>query len=257
MSFFITFTRTITAQPPSPYYVGDDCRNSTEQSLTSGYKTNLNSLLSWLSSDAATSKGYNHIAIGTTTRDAVYGLYDCRGDVTGTFCQFCISTAASDILRRCPNRPSALIWYNYCILRYSNRPFFGNLTITPTWLIPAGTKNTTNSTLELQKAETYIQSLIKNATVETKLLYAMGEFNSGGSLGKRYGLVQCSRDLTSVQCRECLNDMLDQVPKCCAAKVGWMAGCPSCLIKYADFMFYKITIITQGQGSSPLPNSGN
>ncbi|RYR32492.1 hypothetical protein Ahy_A10g047047 isoform E [Arachis hypogaea] len=239
LSFFICFTTT-RAQSSSPNYVGDDCKNSTEESLTSGFKTNLNSVLSWLSSDAATSKGYNHTAIGTATGDAVYGLYDCRGDVTGTFCQFCVSTAASDIVQHCPNRSSAVIWYNYCILRYSNHDFFGNLTITPSWQFP-GTKNTTNSTQELQEAETYMQSLIKNATVETNLLYAMGEFNSGGSSGERYGFVQCSRDLTSDQCRQCLNAMLDQVPKCCATKVGWQVLAPSCLIKYDDFMFYKIT----------------
>ncbi|MED6120353.1 hypothetical protein PIB30_118685 [Stylosanthes scabra] len=248
------FTRTITAQTsPSPNYVGDDCKNSTQQSLTSGYKTNLNSVLSWLSSDAATSKGYNHTAVGTATKDAVYGLYDCRGDVTGTFCQFCVSTAAADILQHCPNRSSAVIWYNYCILRYSNHDFIGNLTTTPSWQIPQ-TKNTTNSTLELQNAETNMQSLIKNATVETKLLYAMGEFNSGGSLGERYGLVQCSRDLTSEQCRECLNDMLDQVPKCCATKVGWQVLAPSCLIKYDDFMFYKL--VTTSQAPSPANKNG-
>ncbi|XLU76299.1 hypothetical protein S245_035352 [Arachis hypogaea] len=252
LSFFICFTTT-RAQSSSPNYVGDDCKNSTEESLTSGFKTNLNSVLSWLSSDAATSKGYNHTAIGTATGDAVYGLYDCRGDVTGTFCQFCVSTAASDIVQHCPNRSSAVIWYNYCILRYSNHDFFGNLTITPSWQFP-GTKNTTNSTQELQKAETYMQSLIKNATVETNLLYAMGEFNSGGSSGERYGFVQCSRDLTSDQCRQCLNAMLDQVPKCCATKVGWQVLAPSCLIKYDDFMFYKITT---SQAPSPLLNSGN
>ncbi|QHO04821.1 Cysteine-rich receptor-like protein kinase [Arachis hypogaea] len=252
LSFFISFTTT-RAQSSSPNYVGDDCKNSTEESLTSGFKTNLNSILSWLSSDAATSKGYNHTAIGTATRDAVYGLYDCRGDVTGTFCQFCVSTAASDIVQHCPNRSSAVIWYNYCILRYSNHDFFGNLTITPSWQFP-GTKNSTNSTQELQKAETYMQSLIKNATVETNLLYAMGEFNSGGSSGERYGFVQCSRDLTSDQCRQCLNAMLDQVPKCCASKVGWQVLAPSCLIKYDDFMFYKITT---SQGPSPSFNSAN
>ncbi|XLT77963.1 hypothetical protein HN873_034237, partial [Arachis hypogaea] len=252
LSFFICFTTT-RAQSSSPNYVGDDCKNSTEESLTSGFKTNLNSVLSWLSSDAATSKGYNHTAIGTATGDAVYGLYDCRGDVTGTFCQFCVSTAASDIVQHCPNRSSAVIWYNYCILRYSNHDFFGNLTITPSWQFP-GTKNTTNSTQELQEAETYMQSLIKNATVETNLLYAMGEFNSGGSSGERYGFVQCSRDLTSDQCRQCLNAMLDQVPKCCATKVGWQVLAPSCLIKYDDFMFYKITT---SQAPSPLLNSGN
>ncbi|XP_057738045.1 cysteine-rich receptor-like protein kinase 10 isoform X3 [Arachis stenosperma] len=97
-----------------------------------------------------------------------------------------------------------------------------------------------------------MQSLIKNATVETNLLYAMGEFNSDGSSGERYGFVQCSRDLTSDHCRQCLNSMLDQVPKCCATKVGWQVGAPSCLIKYDDYMFYKITT---SQGPSPSFNS--
>ncbi|XLS86106.1 hypothetical protein HN51_036272 [Arachis hypogaea] len=121
--------------------------------------------------------------------------------------------------------------------------------MTPSWQT-LGTKNSTNSTQELQKAETYMQSLIKNATAESNyLLYAVGEFNAGGSLGKRYGLVQCTRDLTSDKCRQCLNAMLDQVPKCCVAKVGWQVGSPSCLTRYNDYMFYKI------QGSSPLPNS--
>ncbi|KAL1338703.1 hypothetical protein AAHE18_10G230800 [Arachis hypogaea] len=248
MNIFITITRT-KAQSSTLNYVGDDCQNSTKQSLTTGFKTNLNSVLSWLSSDATTSKGYNYTTVGTTTRDAVYGFYNCRGDVTGTFCQFCLSTAASDILQHCPNRSSAVIWYNYCILRYSNHDFYGNLTITPSWQT-LGTKNSTNSTQELQKAETYMQSLIKNATAESNyLLYAVGEFNAGGSLGKRYGLVQCTRDLTSDKCRQCLNAMLDQVPKCCASKVGWQVGSPSCLTRYDDYMFYKI------QGSSPLPNS--
>ncbi|MED6177405.1 hypothetical protein PIB30_097786, partial [Stylosanthes scabra] len=252
MSLFISFTTT-TAQSSSPKYVGDGCGNSTEQSpLTSGFKTNLNNILSWLSSDAATSKGYNHTVTGTATSDAVYGLYNCRGDVTGTFCQFCVSTAASAILQHCPNRSSAVIWYDYCILRYSNHDFIGNLTMTPIWTTP-GTKNATNSTQELQKGETYIQSLIKNATSDNNLLlYAMGEFNPGGSLGERYGLVQCTVDLTSDKCRQCLNGMLNQVPKCCAAKVGWQVGSPSCLIKYDDFMFYKISI---SPGSSPSPNS--
>ena len=122
---FMTLLTTTCAQ--SPNYVGDDCHNSTAQALTGAYKTNLSNVLSWLSRDSATSKGYNHTSMGTGTVDAVYGLYDCRGDVTGTFCQFCVSTAASDILQRCPNRSSAVIWYNYCILRYSNHDFFGNL----------------------------------------------------------------------------------------------------------------------------------
>ena len=144
-----------------------------------------------------------------------------------------------------------MILYNYCILRYSNHDFFGNLTVTPSWQI-LGSKNSNNPG-ELQKADNNMQSLIRKATVETNLLYAMGEFKLSPS-GERYGLVQCSRDLTNDQCSQCLNAMLDRVPKCCAAKVGWQVLAPSCLIKYDDFMFYKLTT---AQGSSPLPNSGN
>ena len=111
----ITFTM---ASAQSPNYMNDDCHNSTtQQALTLTYQTNLHNTLLWLSSDAATSKGYNHTTTGNGTVDAVYGLYDCRGDVTGSFCQFCVSTAASEILQRCPNKSSAVIWYNYCILR--------------------------------------------------------------------------------------------------------------------------------------------
>ncbi|MED6224136.1 hypothetical protein PIB30_080913 [Stylosanthes scabra] len=83
-------------------------------------------------------------------------------------------------------------------------------------------------------------NLIKNATAESNLMmYATGEFNSGGPLGERYGLVQCTLDLTREQCSQCLNAMLDQVPKRCAAKVEWMVGSPSCLMKYEDYMFYN------------------
>lgn len=175
---------------------------------------------------------------------------NCRGDVKGTFCQFCVSTAASEILQRCPNRTSALLWYNYCTLRYSNHDFIGKLTTTPSWQI-LGSKNITSQE-EPQRAQDNMQGLIREATVETNKLYAMGEFNSSSPSGKRYGLVQCSRDLTNKECNQCLEAMLDKVPHCCGTKMGWQVLAPSCLIKYDDFMFYQIT----GETSSPLPNPG-
>lgn len=84
-----------------------------------------------------------------------------------------------------------------------------------------------------------MQSLRREATVETNKLYAMGGFNlSNGE--ERYGLVQCSRDLTNVECSQCLEAMLVKVPQCCAANLGWQVLAPSCLIKYDDYMFYQI-----------------
>ncbi|XP_045820985.1 cysteine-rich receptor-like protein kinase 10 isoform X2 [Trifolium pratense] len=255
LSFMTLFTKSI-AQ--SANYVGDDCKNSTEQSLTATYKSNLNKVLSLLSSDAIVSKGYNHTSIGDNTVDAVYGLYDCRGDVRGSFCQFCVSTAASDIPQYCPNRASVTIWYNFCILRYSNHNFFGKLTTDPSWYNISGSENI-NNPQELEKAEDNMQSLIKEATLDTKNLFAMGEFNLSTNK-KRYGMVQCSRDLNDKQCNQCLGAMLDKVPKCCGTKIGWQVLAPSCLIKYDDFKFYELiyqtsTPLAAGQGGSKISNT--
>ncbi|XP_047147537.1 cysteine-rich receptor-like protein kinase 10 [Vigna umbellata] len=235
--FLLGFKLLVTeAQPPN--YVGDDCSSTTPKSLSSEYKDNLKSVLTWLSSDAATSKGYNHNSFGNSTSGAdaaVYGLYDCRGDVSGYFCQFCVSTAAREVLQRCPNRVSVITWYDFCILRYSNENFFGNVTVDPSWN-HTGSKNVSSSE-EIQKGEGFMKSLIRKATVETNQLYYMDGFNLS-STERRYGLVQCSRDLTSEGCRECLETMLAKVPKCCEHKLGWQVSTASCLIKYDDYIFY-------------------
>ncbi|XP_020206263.1 putative receptor-like protein kinase At4g00960 isoform X1 [Cajanus cajan] len=233
---FLSF-KSLNTKAQSPNYVGDDCEYSTSKPLSTAYQTNLKSVLSWLSTDAATSKGYNHNSFGNNTPGdaAVYGLYDCRGDVAGYFCQFCVSTASREVLQRCPNRVSAIIWYDFCILRYSNENFFGNVTVDPSWHA-VGTKNV-SSAQEIQKGEDFMRSLIRKATVETNQLYYMDGFNLS-STQRRYGLVQCSRDLTNDGCRQCLETMLAQVPKCCEHNLGWQVLAASCLIKYDDYIFY-------------------
>ncbi|RDX80304.1 Cysteine-rich receptor-like protein kinase 10, partial [Mucuna pruriens] len=229
--------KSLVTDAQSPNYMGDDCHNMTQKPLSSAYKTNLNSILSWMSLDSATSKGYNHTSFGSNTPgdDAVYGLYDCRGDVVGYFCQFCVSTAAREVLQRCPNSESAFIWYDFCILKYSNEDFFGNVTVHSSW-DAVGTKNV-SSVEEIQKGEDFMRSLIRKATEETNQLYYMDGFNLSATQ-KRYGLVQCSRDLTNEGCRHCLETMLAQASKCCEHKLGWFVGSASCLMKYDDYMFY-------------------
>nr|KYP35495.1 Cysteine-rich receptor-like protein kinase 25 [Cajanus cajan] len=233
---FLSF-KPLNTKAQSPNYVGDDCDYNTPKSLSTAYQTNLKSVLSWLSTDAATSKGWNYKSFGNNTPGdpAAYGLYDCRGDVAGYFCQFCVYTASREVLQRCPNRVSAFIWYDFCILRYSNENFIGNVTVYPTWHA-FGTKNV-SSTQEIQKGEDFMRSLIRKATVETNQLYYMDGFNLS-STQRRYGLVQCSRDLTNDGCRQCLETMLALVPKCCEHNLGWFVGSASCLIKYDDYIFY-------------------
>lgn len=230
--FLVSFKSLVTKAQP-PFYLGDDCDFTPQKPLSNAYKTNINNILSWLSSDAATSRGYNYKSIGNNT--PVYGLYDCRGDVVGYFCQFCVSAASRRVLQHCPNRVSAVMYYNFCLLRYSNQNFIGNVTINhPRHHV--GNK-TLSDAEEIQKGEDFMRSLIRKATVETNKLYYMDGFNLS-STQRRYGLVQCTRDLTNESCRQCLEAMLAQVPKCCEHNLGWLVGTASCHIKYDDYMFY-------------------
>lgn len=123
--------RPLITKAQTPIYAGSYCQNTTQPPLSSAYQTNLNRIVTWMSSDAATSKGYNYTSIGNNS--PAYGLYDCHSDVVGYFCQLCVSTAAREVRLRCPNRISAVVWYDSCILRYSNESFFGKAQTYPTW----------------------------------------------------------------------------------------------------------------------------
>ncbi|CAJ1977954.1 unnamed protein product [Sphenostylis stenocarpa] len=180
--FLLGFQPHVT-EAQSPNYAGDDCNSTTPKSLSNAYKTNLNNVLSWLSLDAATSKGYNHNNFGNNTVKfaslfntlgayaIVYGLYDCRVDVVGYFCQFRVSTAAREVLQRCPNRASAFIFYYFCILRFSSENFFGEVSVYPPWNL-VGIKDV-SSAEEIHKLKDFMRSLIRKATVETNQLYYM------------------------------------------------------------------------------------
>ncbi|PHU16547.1 hypothetical protein BC332_17752 [Capsicum chinense] len=55
--------------------------------------------------------------------DKVHGVFLCRGDDVPKDCQKCIDVASVQILRLCPFKKQAIIWYDQCLVRYSNVSF--------------------------------------------------------------------------------------------------------------------------------------
>ncbi|WVZ02046.1 hypothetical protein V8G54_022852 [Vigna mungo] len=130
LSFMFLLFTIASAQPP--IYMYNFCENSTL--LSSAYKDNVETLLSWVTTDSFKSNGYNYTSVNSNNHnndDAVYGLYSCRSDITGYFCRFCINSAASELTRRCPNAVRAIIWYDICIIRYTNQSFSGQVSLSP------------------------------------------------------------------------------------------------------------------------------
>ncbi|RVW87211.1 Cysteine-rich receptor-like protein kinase 25 [Vitis vinifera] len=166
------------------------------------YKTNLTSLLDSLSSKASTYTFYKD------TLNQIYSLYLCRGDVNATTCQSCVKAAGQEIQDECQYNKTAIIWYDECMLRYSNKDFFGQMSTTP-------------------RGETPFEEL-KFETDEK-------QYNASLTL---YGLAQCTRDIGTDPCYECLEELFSIIKECCQEKVGWRVYGPNCNIRHERFRFY-------------------
>ncbi|CBI28971.3 unnamed protein product, partial [Vitis vinifera] len=67
-------------------------------------------------------------------------------------------------------------------------------------------------------------------------MYATGELELEES-EKLYGLTQCTRDLSSSDCKKCLDDAISKLPNCCDGKEGGRVVGGSCNIRYEIYPF--------------------
>ncbi|KAH7837532.1 hypothetical protein Vadar_014898 [Vaccinium darrowii] len=131
-AFTICFLTLIPIIRAVPTFDKVDCPNATNATVStyaqnSTYQTNLNTLLSALSSHSTVSSGFYKSDVGTIQPDVAYGFFLCRGDVSAAVCEDCVGFASRDVVARCPTLKRVTIWYDECMLRYSNRTIFFNV----------------------------------------------------------------------------------------------------------------------------------
>ncbi|KAG5516583.1 hypothetical protein RHGRI_037337 [Rhododendron griersonianum] len=139
-----------TIKGADPTFLYTECPNATLSTTStyatnSTYHTNLKTLLSGLSSNSNSSIGFYNFTAGSSSPDVAYGLFICRGDVSAAVCRDCVAYAAGDVVKQCPRSKQVTIWYDECILRYSNVSSFSTLD-TSFRLILRNPQNVTNST---------------------------------------------------------------------------------------------------------------
>ena len=242
----------LTAHAADPVYLNTVCENTTFSANNSIYQSNLKSLLSSFSSNAnldfyATNKGAN-------TSDPVYGLSNCRGDVTPQHCRECVEAAVKELTNKCSREKVAVIWYDECVLRYSNRSFFSTVDEAPR-LVLLNTQNVTDQDKFNQLVNTSMISLL------TDLAREISDVSTGAkkfgtrqvnisAFQKLYNLLQCTPDLSGADCYSCLLDAINLVPWCCGGKQGGRIVFPSCNIRYELYPFYRMV------ATAPLPSPG-
>ncbi|KAK0580009.1 hypothetical protein LWI29_034965 [Acer saccharum] len=218
------FMSSITCQPT---YIHHDCSGI----ATNNYISNLDSLLNSLSSKASVNSFYNDTSSG------IYSLFLCRGDVSTATCQTCIKNASLTIRQRCPSNKTSIIWYDECMLRYSDADFFGVKQTLP-GLLMWNVGNTSTPEDKNYEAFIMIYSLIMSAP-DTDLMYDTKDEALADGSQHGYAMAQCTRDINNSSCSSCLKEVTSELEKCCQAKIGWRYLSPSCYIRYEEYLFYQ------------------
>ncbi|KAJ4703254.1 Cysteine rich receptor like kinase [Melia azedarach] len=205
----------------------------------SAYQTNLKHALSSISANTKDNGGGFYTASYGQNSNQANALAFCRGDVKPDNCRSCINNAILALPKRCPTQKESVIWYDYCMLRYSNRYFFGNMEFGP-WFWMYNLNNVSDPTTFNQAVKTLLDNLKHQAASgHSHLKFATGSAATTDSL-TIYALVQCSNDMSQPQCVDCLNKATALLPDCCDGRQGGRVIAPSCNFRYEIGRFYEL-----------------
>ncbi|GMN19811.1 hypothetical protein TIFTF001_049951, partial [Ficus carica] len=255
--FFILFHIVIlligqsTAQLPNFLYnfCLNDKGNYTANSI---YQSNLNQLLSILPSQDGNGYGFFNLSYGNSS-NKVYAIGLCRGDATADFCSSCLNNATQRLPQECPNQKEAVGWYDYCMLRYSNRSMLGLLENGQTFLM----WNLQNVTSNVDNFTTDLRSLLDGLKNQAAAGGSLRKFATGNALAPDfqtlYALVQCTPDLSQRDCNNCLDDEFGKIPQSGDTKIGGRVVGTNCNFRYEIKLFYEPTADAPLASSPPPP----
>ncbi|KAI3879023.1 hypothetical protein MKX03_019380, partial [Papaver bracteatum] len=207
----------------------------------STFRTNLNLLLPSLSSAKNSIKnGYSNATFGQTP-DTVYGSFQCRGDMSLENCQGCVKIGAEEIKEndRCPISRKAIIWYDECMLRYSDEYYFNTMQESPPVYL-WNPSNVSNPDQFRQNVSDFLKRLtreVQSNDDSTSIKFASGDIKVN-DFAKVYGLVQCTEDISISSCNRCLLGAISELPNCCDGKRGGRVLRPSCNFRFESYPIF-------------------
>jgi hypothetical protein len=248
--FVISLLSLASGNEAAPTYNFNFC-SGTAFTDNSTYQSDLDLVLSSLSSNATLVTGFSNASAGE-----VSGLFLCRGDVNTRVCQDCVAYAAKEILQRCPFQFGAIIWYDECLLRYSNESIFSTINYWP--------GQSLSNLLFIQEAEkerfirlmdstwNSLTTRASNSVTGKKFATEEVEFNSSLAVSQTlYSLVQCTPDLSVSDCYNCLRVAIGNLPLYSDGRQGGRVLLPSCNIRLEVYPFYNFTAASSA--FPPLP----
>ncbi|OAY63347.1 Cysteine-rich receptor-like protein kinase 25, partial [Ananas comosus] len=252
------------------------CGNAGNYIAKSTYESNLRQLLHTLPSVASVASasgiGFSSASTGELP-DQVWGLALCRGGSNATDCRTCLDGASTDILLFCPYYKTAVIWYQHCLIRYSNQNFTSDFfddsaqaivwnTINTTGgRFPGSAQNATIYNFFYRVVNTLLSNLADSAASKSKSgkLYATGELTITNGFLTIYGLVLCSPDMSGPDCRRCLQVKINETLNTFDGRLGGQILGVRCTLSYDVYTFchgkpmIRLSSVARVPGTPPPP----
>ncbi|KAJ0043087.1 hypothetical protein Pint_18553 [Pistacia integerrima] len=168
----------------------------------SPYEFNLNSLLTSLVNSATYSSYNNFTILGSSPQDVVYGLYQCRGDLSMPDCATCVARAVSQVGGLCAQTCGGALQLQGCYVKYDNTSFLG----------------VEDKSVVLKKCGPSVgyepEAMGRRDAVMAGLANAGGPYRVGGS-GEVQGVAQCVGDLSLDECQDCVSEAIGRLKNDC------------------------------------------
>ncbi|KAL5773345.1 hypothetical protein ACOSQ2_013269 [Xanthoceras sorbifolium] len=214
-----------------------DCPNTRVYTPNSTYEHDLKLLLQSLSSNTSLNAGFYNSSVGDDT-NRVYSQALCRGDVNHTACQNCIENAIQDILKNCSNE-DAIIWHDLCQIHYSSQNFFSiNTGYYGKFPMSNDQRRRISDSVRLTKVLKYLMNDITVEASDSPLKFAVGQINFLKS-DNVYGLAQCTRDISTSYCYNCLGSALSELIAHCGDLEGGIVVDSNCNVRFELYRFYN------------------
>ncbi|CDP16323.1 unnamed protein product [Coffea canephora] len=192
------------------------------------YESNVDSVLTSVVNSAATAN-FNNFKIslpGSTQSDVVYGLFQCRGDLSNDDCHDCIVHAVSQLGGICADTSGGALQLDGCFVKYDNISFLG----------------VEDKTVVMKKcgpSTGYNSDSLTRRDAVLGYLTAGGQYFRVGGSGNVQGIVQCVQDLSMGQCQDCVSEAIGRLKNECGTSPWGDMFLAKCYARYSESGYHS------------------
>ncbi|XP_050373701.1 plasmodesmata-located protein 6 [Argentina anserina] len=189
------------------------------------YEMKLNSILASVVNSAMFTTYNNFTVPGSSGgADTLYGVFQCRGDLSGTDCAQCVSRAVSRLGTLCLDACGGALQLDGCFVKYDNATFLG----------------VEDKTVVMNKCGPSIGYDSEGLTRRDAVLSYLGTsdgayrpFRVSGA-GNVQGVAQCVGDLSPSECQDCLSDAVGKLRASCVTSIWGDMFLAKCYARYSE-----------------------